>query len=201
MALDSFIKTGTKRTNGLCWETEEDAALIEVCKQHLDRDGGLKPGWVSLAHKVLQHRTPKALRGRLSALVSRKQVPLTWMRHTPLGLPEWSVADTGWIAGIFDGEGSLFVGRNSEGTTRINLTICTNTDAGIIARVLALMGATVCVGVHKKHKAHWKECSGIVVRRFADILEVIDRLTPHVTHLGKRRKLLEALAYIQRNKS
>lgn len=200
MTIDTFLKTGTRRTSGLCWEPEEDAVLLEMCKTCLDEDGGLKNGWVAKLKAILPHRTYQSIRHRIRHHMDLNNVPKSYARKTPLCLPEWSAADAGWMGGIFDGEGCIGMRPVAKAAQAIYLILCTNTDEEIIARVRTLGGRTLLITDMNRAKRGWKTCHNAVVRRHADVVILIKRLMPHVTSSRKRQKLAEALAYIERKK-
>lgn len=118
-----------------------------------------------------------------------------------------SDADAGWLGAIIDGEGSVFIkayprrGRKSLGVI-LGVTVCYNTDSGIICKAAKLIPwANIRVVIVPAKKSFNKSkspkpCYGVETAQRDLVYDLLSQILPHLSHTGKKARALEILTYI-----
>lgn len=121
--------------------------------------------------------------------------------------------DIQYIAGFFDGEGTIAIQRN-----RVRISI-PQTDENILNKIRDYLGVGK-VSIVKKRKEHWKDCWMYWTGSNIDALTVLDKLDGHLiikqkkledaklvlenfydTKEGRKNKLTKALKLVRAGKS
>jgi hypothetical protein len=97
-----------------------------------------------------------------------------------------------WLAGLFEGEGSVWITYRKDGTPRVHCRI-TMTDEDVIRKAHDIAGVGNVHGpyIKEEHKPKWEWLVG----RREDITSILTRLLPY---MGERRtaKMQECLAIL-----
>lgn len=126
------------------------------------------------------------------------------MNDTTMGNQQASDFEIGWLAGIIDGEGYLGItkvnrkDRKSPNCVYTDLQI-TNTDTQIVERcasIIRKLGVNPYV-LEKTHNVklnpQWKTSYNICLRKFSDIVKILEAVYPHLggEKQAKARLLLD----------
>jgi hypothetical protein len=121
------------------------------------------------------------------------------LERKTVGLDNQHAMHLAWLAGLFDGEGSLTIGRDErrKHTRLIARFSISNTDPNIIERVQDIL---IRHGFHpyvyEQDRADWKKvCYHIQVNRRVEIKMIIEMLMPHM--VGKKAKAAMMLRFIE----
>tara|TARA_B100001121_G_C18429667_1_gene498587 strand:+ start:245 stop:655 length:411 start_codon:yes stop_codon:yes gene_type:complete len=93
---------------------------------------------------------------------------------------EWTDVETGWLAGIMEGEGycKWIPQGSSQGQAKFNLQM---TDRDVVERVARLVEANVCTSPPKGNN---KQVYRINIKGWDKVEKIVERLLPH---MGQRR--------------
>lgn len=184
------------------WTAREDTLAISVIESFTDQGTRVRrPGSLRALKAALPSRSLPSITHRLKRLCGPAFANVKAYQDHP-SIPEWSAVDTGYIAGIFDGEGSLYIAPINRARPdlgkRIFLVIVTNTDKNILDRVKSLFpeGLLAQYDYRRVNKGH-KPCAQLLVRRNAYVMEVCRRILPYVAHGEKRRRIIEVMEYLK----
>lgn len=106
------------------------------------------------------------------------------------------VVKLAWLAGIFDGEGTITTTKN-HGTTRPLLQV-TNTNTALLTEVQTLLyeiiGRQVRMCLQKKSPLSKRPCYYMYVTKQSEVKKVLDALVPYL--IGKREQALLLREYV-----
>jgi hypothetical protein len=109
--------------------------------------------------------------------------------------------DIAWLAGVFDGEGCVYVQRSKRKGDRVVCSVAlniANTSAELVERVVRLERGLGCAPVVTFESRYTKKPAYYVkVARKVDALALAKALLPHAT--SKRAELQMAIWYLERS--
>jgi hypothetical protein len=191
------------------WTPEEDAVLLKAWEEWMTPVGRARQGFVAHVQTLFVHRSRHAILKRKVTLVRDGKAPTRWQRNvlTPLDI---TVGDCQYLAAMLDGEGSLSLwdydrkrenGKPSYPITIPRVTLCYNTDEGILQHVEAL------VPYAKRHKASRppadnrgvrtnKTVFAITVYGHKEMQHTLLTILPYMRHTEKIVKAHAILAFL-----
>lgn len=99
----------------------------------------------------------------------------------------------GWLAGIVDGEGSIFLTRHHKTEFRAPTISITNSSKTIIAEIVRITGIN-SVSKQKKYKAHHKQCY-LWKTSYRKAIEIIKLVEPYLIDEKKKKRAQYLLNY------
>lgn len=184
------------------WTKEEEEFLFSEWKAWEEKHGRKKLAFLRHLHPAMPQRTFHALKSHLARVTVKKGGRLCRLNaHQPLQL---SVADCGYLAAIFDGEGTMSKPihvRTKEGGYGagciINFVIVTNTNVAVIDKVKRILSPVVSVHKVNPRNKGWKPLYAVYVRGFRAMADVISQILPYMAHSEKISKCQENLAWLR----
>lgn len=192
----------------LSWTAEEDEVLLRAWQEWNGPSGQARKGFLKEAIKLLPHRTYTAIRHRLSSYVKSGKALRQWKRAIYRSL-SLSPTQTAWLAGIFDGEGSLGMSKYMDTRSKrvyrskaLRVTLIYNNDEELLSRVHRLVPFAKRyrngkAGTDSRGIVTRKDIFSLTVYGQKQILQVLRALLPYMGHGAKRDKSLELIAYIK----
>lgn len=157
--------------------------------------------------EVLPERSHYSIKRAMRQLIERGEVPKQNERRSYTKL-KLMVHQAAWLAGILDGEGTIHLRqqkrlKNGWGHGyAVQLSLCYNTDYGIIERVSNLIPHARVIkrpdtGIERKDGKPKKTCWVVLVSGYVQILDVLDNLLPHMASTEKREKAVIMVGFIR----
>lgn len=98
-----------------------------------------------------------------------------------------SPVDVGWLAGIFDGEGSISLDRR--GVWRRPCLSVSSTDLEILESIRELLGGSITiVRESRQRKPHWKQAYRWASNGSQKVLRILETIHPHLRCPKKRAR-------------
>lgn len=182
---------------GTClkWTHEEDSVLLQYRNEWEKATPRLPhSAYRAKLAQLLPHRSKTSIQCRLW-LLKQPKPPNRWSGYSNKVSSSLHPTELAWLAGIFDGEGSIMAGPTM---WNAGLYLCYGNNRAIIDRVHALVpGSKLKVskkagsnnGIRTNHDVY-----AVYLYQYRAVYDILRELLPYLVHSKKRLKVIDFLA-------